>query len=164
MNTFDDEISQYHKVTPEKISGFFKAYRFLSNFHSCGVYYNECHYTSSEAAFQAAKSLDPKVHKAFTQLTAATSKKEGRNIKLREDWEEVKDQIMLDIIFSKFNNDELADLLINTGDAVLEETNHWGDTYWGVDSETGEGKNKLGKILMIVRAVIKDRKTSKQSR
>lgn len=155
MSEFTEEIEKYFKVTDEKISGFFKDYRFLSNFHGCPIKYNNCLYTSTEAAFQAAKSLDPKEHQRFQNFSASLSKTEGRKVKLREDWDEVKDQVMLDLTFEKFKDPELKKLLIATDPKELEETNHWGDTYWGVDYKTGEGKNTLGKILTVVRAVIK---------
>jgi predicted NAD-dependent protein-ADP-ribosyltransferase YbiA (DUF1768 family) len=50
-------------------------------------------------------------------------------------------------------NYQLGDLLIETGDKYLEETNHWKDKIWGVCD--GVGKNWLGKILMDVRTQIK---------
>lgn len=159
MSTFSEEIEKYFKVTDDKICGFFKEYRFLSNYHGCAVRYNDCLYTSTEAAFQAAKSINPDDHKRFQNLSAAESKIEGRKLTLREDWESVKEQVMLDITFEKYKNLELKQLLLATDPKDLEETNHWGDTYWGVDYETGEGKNMLGKILMIVRAVLKAKTT-----
>lgn len=155
MSTFSEQIDSYHKVTPEKIAGFFKDYRFLSNFHGCAVKYNGQLYTSSEAAFQAAKSLDPEDHKRFATMTAAESKKEGRKLNLRADWDDVKDEVMMKILLDKFKDPELTKQLLDTGDAILEETNHWGDVYWGVDAESGEGRNTLGKILMVVRGVLK---------
>jgi predicted NAD-dependent protein-ADP-ribosyltransferase YbiA (DUF1768 family) len=36
----------------------------------------------------------------------------------------------------------------------LEETNHWGDVFWGVDKDKG-GKNNLGIILMHIRNIFK---------
>ena len=48
-----------------------------------------------------------------------------------------------------FQNEDLGQKLMNTGDAVLIEGNYWGDRYWGVCN--GEGQNKLGKILMKIR-------------
>lgn len=42
-------------------------------------------------------------------------------------------------------------LLLDTGDAILEEGNHWNDTFWGVRLKNGQGQNHLGKILMQVR-------------
>ena len=57
---------------------------------------------------------------------------------------------MSSIVFEKFyRNKELRKKLLETGDRYLEETNWWGDDFWGVCN--GEGRNELGKILMKVR-------------
>ena len=40
------------------IKGFFGEYRWLSNFEPCKVFYEGFEYSSSENAYQAAKSLD----------------------------------------------------------------------------------------------------------
>ena len=88
--------------------------------------------------------------KNFLGLDPSSAKRKGRRVKLRNDWEEVKDQIMYEIVLNKFSqNEELRKKLIATGDEYLEEGNTWYDTYWGVCN--GKGKNKLGKILMQVR-------------
>ena len=39
--------------------------------------------------------------------------------------------------------------------ASLIEGNNWHETFWGVDSETGEGQNNFGKILMELREELK---------
>ena len=76
----------------------------------------------------------------------------GGEVFLRPDWEEVKVGIMEEIVRAKFTqHPELAARLLATGDKVLVEGNHWGDTCWGVDTRTGQGENHLGKILMKVR-------------
>lgn len=51
--------------------------------------------------------------------------------------------------FKYGQNPELCEKLLNTGDAYIEETNKWGDTFWGVSK--GIGENNLGKILMGIR-------------
>ena len=92
--------------------------------------------------------------KNFLGLDPSSAKRKGRRVKLRDDWEEVKDQIMYEIVLNKFSqNEELRKKLIATGDEYLEEGNTWHDTYWGVCN--GKGKNKLGKILMQVREELK---------
>lgn len=69
-----------------------------------------------------------------------------------EEWNSRKYDVMSIILMDKFyRNVKLRDLLISTGDKYLEEKNWWSDSDWGVDSETGIGKNNLGKILMKVR-------------
>ena len=47
--------------------------------------------------------------------------------------------------------EDLKQQLLATGELVLEEGNIWGDTFWGVDAQTREGRNHLGRILMRVR-------------
>ena len=44
-----------------------------------------------------------------------------------------------------------AEQLLATGQKIIIEGNRWGDTCWGVDIRTGEGENRLGKILMKIR-------------
>ena len=69
---------------------------------------------------------------------------------LRKDWEQVKDDIMYEVVRAKFiQHPILAQQLLDTRDAELIEGNNWGDTYWGVCN--GYGKNMLGRILMRVR-------------
>jgi ribA/ribD-fused uncharacterized protein len=137
-----------------QIKGFFGEYRFLSNFELGDVIYEGIKYPSSENAYQAAKSLDLEIRNQFVNISPNESKKLGRKIDVREDWEEVKYGIMYQIVLDKFSrNYELGDLLIETGDKYLEETNHWKDKVWGVCDDVG--KNWLGKILMDVRTQIK---------
>ena len=151
------EYQKYYRIEDGKLYGFFEEHRFLSNFQTCNIQFNGYTYSSTEAAFQAAKSLDPKDHERFQFLSAAEAKKEGRLLNLREDWQKVKDDIMLTLTFEKFKDPELAEKLLATGDLHLEETNHWNDMYWGVNYETGQGLNMLGKCLMVVMGVLKGR-------
>jgi hypothetical protein len=137
-----------------QIKGFFGDYRFLSNFELSTCLYDGILYPSSENAYQAAKSLDTQVRAQFVNIKPSESKKLGKQIQVREDWEKVKYGIMYNIVLDKFiRNSKLGDLLIETGDKYLEETNHWGDKVWGVCN--GIGTNWLGKILMDVRNEIR---------
>lgn len=138
------------------IKEFKNQYFFLSNFYECPVYYNKLVFCNAEAAFQAQKVIDEKEQYKFINLNASQARKLGKTIVLRKDWEEVKDNIMYEIVKRKFTvNKELQQKLIDTKDEELVEGNWWHDTYWGIDSKTGIGKNKLGKILMKVREEVK---------
>lgn len=129
---------------------------YLSNFYECPIEYQGLTYRNNEAAFQAQKCIDEKDRKKFTDLASNQAKALGRRVKLRSDWEEVKVEIMYNIVYNKFTqNEKLKAALINTGDIKLEEGNTWHDKFWGVDIKTGEGRNELGKILMRVREEIK---------
>lgn len=82
---------------------------------------------------------------------------EGRNRQnpLRPDWEEVKDEVMLQALRMKFSqNPDIAKELMATGDAILIEHTR-NDAYWS-DGGDGSGKNKLGLLLMQVREELKN--------
>lgn len=136
------------------IKGFFEDYRYLSNYHECKVGYDGEIYTSSEAAYQAAKTLNKVEREPFTKMTPSESKKAGQKVTLRSDWEEVKNQIMEEILYDKFlRNQDIKTKLLETGEKYLEETNWWNDCYWGVC--LGHGRNMLGLTLMKVREALK---------
>lgn len=68
-----------------------------------------------------------------------------KHLKLRSDWNEIKDDIMIEAVYYKFKqNPTLKKLLINTYPKLIKEDspidNYWGGTH-----------NKLGKILVEVR-------------
>lgn len=158
-----EQFAPYIKHTPEEIRGFFGSYRFLSNFHECKVVYDGMLFNNSEAAYQSAKTLYKNEKEMFVTMTGKEAKEAGRKISLRSDWEQIKDTVMFDILCHKFLfNEELADALRNTGTAYLEETNWWGDRYWGSDPTNpydllgveNRGQNQLGKILMMVRIAV----------
>ena len=139
----------------QSVKGFFGPFRFLSNFYPAEVEYQGMKYRTTEHAYQAAKFADPVMRYTIQQLELARdAKKHGRAQGMREDWDIVKYSIMFDLLLQKFANPELAKLLLATGDAYLEETNTWGDVYWGVCN--GVGENKLGLILMEIRSMLRD--------
>lgn len=134
------------------IKSFQGEYRFLSNFHSVEVNFRGITFNSTEAAYQAAKSKDKRLDPIFAKLTPYEAKTLGRNIIVRGDWDLVKDDIMYQLNWKKYNdNPELKNLLLSTGDQIIQEGNYWGDAYWGVCLRSGEGQNKLGRILMKIR-------------
>lgn len=136
------------------ISEFRGEYGFLSNFYAVPVVFEGLMYLNSEAAFQSAKTTDMSVREEFTHLSAVDAKRRGRYVRLREDWENVKLSVMYQVCWAKFSQNEcLKKRLIDTGDANLEEGNTWGDRYWG--TVNGVGENNLGKILMRVRAELR---------
>lgn len=132
------------------INKFRGKYYFLSNFYEADVEYGGITFKNNEAAFQAQKVVDDSRKLRFKDLNPRRAKRLGRRVRLRSDWEKVKDNYMYEICKAKFSqNPELAKKLLATGDEELVEGNKWNDTYWGVCN--GRGKNKLGKILMKVR-------------
>lgn len=80
----------------------------------------------------------------------------SRSVPIRKDWESVKDDIMRTAVRLKFSqNEDMKQLLLSTGDAVLVEHTK-NDRYWG-DGGDGRGRNMLGKILMEIREELRNR-------
>lgn len=133
-------------------------YKFLSNFYPSNITIDGITYPTAEHAYQAAKTND--IHeKLFIRdlPTPGKAKRAGRRLTLRKDWEEVKVDVMYNIVSAKFNDSisssRLGDLLLTTLGNNIVEGNSWGDTFWGVN-EDGDGLNILGEILMRVRWVL----------
>lgn len=132
------------------VKGFFGDYRYLSNFHECPVYFEGLLYPSTENAYQAAKCVDVSQRVAFVDISPKDSKKLGRQINVRKNWEQIKFDVMGIVLLDKFyRNINIRRMLLETGTKYLEETNHWKDRYWGVCD--GVGDNNLGRLLMQVR-------------
>jgi ribA/ribD-fused uncharacterized protein len=149
-----------------EIRGFFGEYRFLSNFWPAKVFLDGEEYNSVENAYQAAKYR--KEYRDFFKKCAAKEttdyvKENDEGKYPKEEWEAMRDGVMKDLLAQKYDKDlnpEIHGQLISTGKKYLEETNYWGDTYWGVNkndaSEEGIGENNLGKLLMEIRDAIKE--------
>lgn len=102
--------------------------------------------------------LVPQIQEEIRQIASPMDAAlEGRNRQnpLRPDWEEIKDEVMLQVLRMKFSqNPEIAKELLATGDAILIEHTQ-NDAYWA-DGGDGSGKNKLGLLLMQVREELKN--------
>lgn len=134
-------------------------YGCFSNFSPHGFTLDGVYWRTNEHYFQAMKFQgSPKdmadVARANTPKLAASI---GRDRKrpLRRDWEGVKDAIMQRGVLAKFqSHPDIKAILLATGDAQLVENSPI-DYYWGCGAD-GSGKNKLGIILMEVRAALRD--------
>jgi ribA/ribD-fused uncharacterized protein len=131
------------------INKFRGPYAFLSNFYSCNIEFCGLTFGSVEAAYQSAKTDDFNLAQQFTRYDARTAKREGKKLKKRGRWDGMKLTIMHVLLLKKFENPELKQKLLDTGDEELIEGNEWNDTFWGVCN--GIGENNLGKLLMKVR-------------
>ena len=129
-------------------------YSFLSNFFDyCPVTYEGLTYRNSEAAYQAAKSVNTEDRKMFCDINPGKAKALGKKIQLRPDWDNVKADVMRAVIRAKFTqHPELTNWLIATGDEELVEGNYWHDNFFGdcrcPACRDNPGLNMLGKILM----------------
>ena len=134
---------------------------FLSNFYWNEIEFEGIKYPTNEHFFQAMKTLDIDERRAIANCrTPGQAKRMGRRVALRPDWEDIKESVMLEGLCLKFADEQLADWLLETGDEELVEGTTWHDNEWGNCSCPKcahiEGKNKLGRLLMIVRDMIKD--------
>ena len=132
------------------ISSFSGPRRFLSNFYPAMIEFDGGMYPTVEHAYQAAKTLFIDERLAIQDChSPGQAKRKGRKVTLRSDWEEIKLDIMQQLVKAKFVDPKLRMLLLHTGEAELIEGNHWHDTFWGICN--GVGENHLGKILMRIR-------------
>jgi ribA/ribD-fused uncharacterized protein len=129
-------------------------YNEFSNFYPAPFVIGVVTWPTVEHYFQAQKFPgDSDLQSAILSAqTPAAAKKLGRTktTHFRQDWEEVKEMIMLEALQAKFEqNQDLAALLKSTGTVPLKEKAAW-DSYWGT-GKTGNGRNRMGELLMIVR-------------
>ncbi len=110
-----------------------------------------------ENSYQAAQFVhEEDAHKVLISHSGFASKSLANRLKrrgaqVREDWPEQKLEVMERLQRAKFEDEELLEKLLATAGTEIVELNPWHDTFWGVDSTTGEGRNELGKILMKIR-------------
>lgn len=128
-------------------------YGCFSNFAHYGFELDGKWWMTSEHYFQAQKFFGTEYEEIIRLLDnpmKAAEMGRNRNLPLREDWEQVKDDIMRKAVYAKFSqNSELKSILLRTGsESIVENTSS--DYYWGCGTN-GSGKNMLGIILMEIR-------------
>lgn len=132
-------------------------YGCFSNFAHYGFELDEKRWMTSEHYFQAQKFYGTEYVEIIRLLDnpmKAAKMGRNRNLPLREDWEEVKDDVMRKAVYAKFSqNIELKNILLDTdSEYIVENTSN--DYYWGCGTN-GSGKNMLGIILMEIRDKLK---------
>lgn len=132
------------------INSFTGEHRFLSNFYPCEIFFEGVFYPSVEHAYQAAKTLvQAERDRVRIAKTPGAAKKLGRKVTLQVGWNSMRVAVMRELLRTKFANNVLRAMLLETEDAQLVEGNYWRDTFWGVCN--GKGENWLGRLLMEVR-------------
>ena len=143
----------------------------LSNFEKCYIKHKGHLFATTEQAFMWEKAVFFNDHESASKIlkeeNPAKAKKLGREVKNFDDskWSKVCYEIMYTINYEKyFQNTRLKNILLNTGDKVLVETNFL-DTRWAIglaadddrvlDESKWKGENLLGKVLMQVRQELK---------
>ena len=152
IDAFDTEVKYIKNFADSKT-------RFLSNFYFSSVIYGGAIYPSVEHAFQAAKTLSKRDRERIRRAPSpGVAKKMGGKVRKRKGWDNMKLEVMEELVEQKFSREPFKSRLLATGNAILQEGNWWGDTFWGVDQKTGKGENNLGKILMRVRDKLRRKK------
>jgi ribA/ribD-fused uncharacterized protein len=132
-------------------------YGCFSNFSRHSVFLKGKQWPTSEHYFQAQKFAgepDEEEIRLANKPSLAAQMGRDRKRPLRRDWEGVKERVMLEALRAKFTqHDDLRAILLGTGDAVLVEHTA-NDSYWG-DGGDGSGRNRLGALLIQVRAELR---------
>ncbi len=140
---------KFYKVNEE--------YGCFSNFSNYGFTLEGKYWMTSEHYFQAKKFEGTEFEEIIRHLENPMDvaiKGRDKSLPLRNDWEEVKDDIMRKAVFEKFSqNESIKDILLSTKNEVIVEGTST-DYYWGCGTN-GSGKNMLGIILMEVRNQLK---------
>lgn len=150
-----DALAFWNKDPLNTIYGFFGPFRFLSNFHVVSIPYDGLVYPSTEAAYMSGKTDNPLTKKALANTKSPSeAKRIGRALELREDWDDIRIQVMEEVNTVKYTQDtpeskQLRQMLLVTKPCILVEANWWNDTFWGECK--GVGENNLGKVLMRIR-------------
>jgi ribA/ribD-fused uncharacterized protein len=136
-------------------------YGAFSNFSPHGIELDGQWWPTTEHYFQAQKfagtPYEEQVRLAATPKQAALIGRD-RRLPLRPDWEQVKEGVMRRAVLRKFETHaQLRELLLATGDEEIVERNV-DDEYWGCGKE-GKGNNRLGHLLMEVRALLRERQS-----
>lgn len=127
------------------IEGFGGEYRFLSNFSEEGGVR-----PTVEHWFQACKTANSDLAERILKApTPGKAKRLGREVDLVPDWEQIKVDIMRELLYEKFEEPAIRAKLVATHPRELVEVNSWGDDFWGVC--TDKGQNVLGQLLEEVR-------------
>lgn len=110
-----------------------------------------------ENCYQACKTLDINQRQLFKDTKPSYAKRLGRKVHLRNNWEDIKVDIMERALRQKFAKSPMNSWwakLCDTKNEQIVEFNNWHDNFWGkctCESCNLNGKNMLGKILMKIR-------------
>ena len=129
----------------------------FSNFAAYPISMKGKTWRTVEHYFQAQKLAGtPSEEEIRSMKSPMVAARAGRSRKrpFRKDWGAVKETVMREALMAKFTqHDELRELLLGTGERkIVEHTAN--DRYWG-DGGDGTGRNRLGLLLMEVRATLR---------
>ena len=131
-----------------------EGFEFLSNMRQYPIQYEGEIFRASENVYQFSKlpdELKNSYKKRFAKMHPFVARKMTRKLPVRDDWEDVKLQVMLQVLILKFSqHPDLKEKLLEIEGPIVEY-NYWKDTFWGYDVNLKKGSNYLGKLLMLIR-------------
>lgn len=138
------------------ITEFQNEHRWLSNFAPVKIKLDGLEFPSVEHAYMSAKSDDAEWKKFCSNPNnkAGDVKRQSRNVTLKEDWDEIKLEVMKECVTQKFSQEPYRTKLLETGTQHIQEGNRWNDKFWGVCLKTNKGENHLGRLIMDVRSAL----------
>lgn len=99
---------------------------------------------------------DYELQEIIDATTPMKAKKLGHKKRNNIDkWDEIKVDMMMQVLRAKFKNPIFKAALLDTGDNIIEENSYY-DLYWGNGGNTGKGLNMLGKCLMKLRDELRE--------
>lgn len=138
----------------------------LSNFSKHAVFIADRIWPTVEHYYQAQKFVntphEEEIRRCITPVLAKQRAIELSRNHCRGDWLSVREPVMLVGLRAKFTqHPNLAFQLRRSGERLLVEHTR-NDAYWG-DGGDGSGENRLGKLLMQIRAELRQSATDRQS-
>ena len=109
-----------------------------------------------EAYYQACKASSIDEGRIIAVLPPGKAKRAGRVASIREDWPEIKVEVMTRALRHKYTSGtRAAEFLVQSHPRKLVETNYWHDNIWGdctcSKCRSIQGTNLLGVFLMAIR-------------
>lgn len=131
--------------------------RELSNFYASPFQLDGKTWPSVEHYFQAMKFPTDEDYQELIRKASTPAKAKSlgasKEHPIRENWDLEREGVMARALEAKFTqNEALRKLLLSTGERKLEEASP-SDSYWGIGR--GKGKNRLGVLLMNLRAKLR---------
>lgn len=146
------------KKNPEAIRHFKGIYYFLRNEAPAWVNYGGITYPSVTHALLAARCLDATVRQEIAdEDNLAEAKEIAKNATQEKDvtWGPRSMDVYANLLLAKFEDVEMREKLLATGNRTLVFENQNGDKFWGICG--GRGYNVLGQMLMAVRKQLREK-------
>lgn len=111
--------------------------------------YQQINYWTVENFYQAMKTpkTDLFSRRHISLLNPMKAKLFARTLKIVENWEDKKIDIMYYALQHKFSKGTTWRQKLDQYDKEIIEKNNWGDKFWGISIFDGIGDNHLGKLL-----------------